>query len=75
MNQDLYKEFIKVFAQYIINHEDDIADIVDYNYDSPLYQYYHSHFDCDTPAIEDSMWHNFWADFEEAFTTIFKDYI
>ena len=75
MNQELYKEFIKVFAKHIMNHEDDIADIVDYNYDSWLYQYYHSRFDCDTPVNENAMWHNFWADFEKAFNKLFKNYI
>ena len=47
MNENLYKEFIKAFANIISAHDEDIADIVDYNYDSPLYQYYHSRFNFD----------------------------
>ena len=74
MDKQLYDEFIKVFANMIKANEDSVADIVDYDNGTPLYEYYHSHFKCDTPANEDAMWHNFWADFEDAFTTIFKNY-
>ena len=75
MDKQLYNEFVKAFANMIKANEDSIADIVDYDDGTPLYEYYHSRFNCDTYVSEDAMWRNFWADFEEAFATIFKDYI
>lgn len=75
MDKQLYTEFIKVFANTIQANGDIIADIVDCDYYSPLYEYYHSHFHCETLESENAMWGKFWADFNKAFTTFFKDYI
>ena len=38
MNENLYKEFIKAFANIVYAHDEDIADILDYYIDSPLFE-------------------------------------
>ena len=75
MNEKLYKEFIKAFANLVSAHDDSIADIIDYDIDSPLFEYYNSRYKRHDFQSEDEMWRNFWADFDEAFNTFFKDYI
>lgn len=75
MNEKLYREFIKAFANFISAHDEDIADILDYDIDSPLFEYYNSRYSRKEFESEDEMWRNFWADFDEAFTTFFKGYI
>ena len=75
MDEKLYSAFMKEFAWIIDHFQVDVADAMEINYNSYLYEYYHSKYKLDTDESEDAMWQEFWADFDKVFNRLFKDYI
>lgn len=75
MDEKLYAAFVKEFA-YVIDHfQGDVADVMEIDYNSYLYEYYHSRHKLDTEESEDVMWQEFWADFNKVYDKLFKEYI
>ena len=75
MDEKLYAAFMKEFAQTIDHFQGDVADAMEIDYNSYLYEYYHSRHKLDTEESEDAMWQEFWADFNKVYDKLFKEYI
>lgn len=75
MDEKLYAAFMKEFAYVVDQFQGDVADVMEMDYNSYLYEYYHSRHKLDTEESEDVMWQEFWADFNKVFDKLFKEYI
>ena len=75
MDKKLYAAFMKEFSRAVDSFCGDIADTMEVDDKSYLYEYYHSRHKLDTADSEDAMWQEFWADFKKVHDKLFKKYI